>query len=348
MNRLRALWSSLSPIKRAAAIGCSVVALFIIIQLLTVIKGVRWWESGYYEYPVWSPGGERVLYLFGERAAEGRQLVITRRPGNLLSPFTLRRITLPEQQLSVPAWRSEDEVSVFTRRGSISITGSGWLAYRAHLYLYNLRTDSYRVVEAPLSGPEGAAWHPSGSYALFSMSEWDEEGRAGIYKFRPDEGVFVLWREATLPSSIAFSPDGEQVAYLDLIEVEGQKRTHLIVAETATRKVKVFKQLGDTTDTERWEVFNDTGLSWSADGSLFLMMGTRMTNRQSLFYNVQKGFFCMGIEGHGDLTFSPRSSSLDFFDWSPDGSTVVASTVPRPFIGKNTLRTVTPPRECSN
>lgn len=325
------------------------VALFcgmMVFVLVTRSRGIRWWEFGYYEKPLWSPDGKKVMYLFSKEPADYPNLTVME-----IEKFSflsrVQNIELPTRYLSSPAWRSHDEVSVFSER--VSDSGTNLTVEPATLYLYDITTKTWEAFEAPLPIAAGIAWHPDGSYALVSLRGYiplnSGKTQGGIYKFTPSSKQFELWIEAELPGSIAWSPDGNRVAFLDFVSVGNENPVHLNVVEVATREQVVAEQLSMESEARSWSIVGDAGLSWSTSSDQIVANGTMIEYRNQRDYDVHNGFFFIPVEEPEQFSFWGLSRKPIHFDVSPSGEEIVFTAVTQRFIVKNSLLIVRVPEQ---
>lgn len=314
------------------------------LALVVKSRGIRWWEFGYYEKPVWSPDGQRILYLFSKEPADYPQLTVVDRTS---FPFFSQgeQLDVPARRLSSPAWRSKVEVSVFAE--NISGFGTTTTVEPATLYLYDISTESWEGFKAPLPIAADIAWHPNGSYALVSLRDYTplnpERAGGSIYKFSPSSAQFAPWTEAEWPGSIAWSPDGNYVAFLDFIPVGNENPVHLIVVEAATREQVVVERLSAESEARSWSVTGDTGLSWSRNGDRLAVKGTMIEYRSQRDYDVHDGIFFVPVEDPEQFDFWELSVKPIHFDVSPSGEQIIFTAVTQRFIVKNNLHIVQVP-----
>ncbi len=300
---------------------------------------LRWWERGHYERPVWSPDSSRILYLFQQGGGPTR-LVVTSKNG------IQRLLDMPLGILSAPGWRSNTEISAFTERPNGNLLGTE----PAILILYDLSTEDLQKIEAPLPDAEDITWHPDGDQALISFRDVPPYTPAsmhpGLYKFTPEDGQFRLWRDAEWPGQIKWSPDGRYVAYLDLVTAGEKRQWQLNVIDMGIEQTVFTKLLSEITSELSWSVDGEWGLSWSPSGEWLLLNGTAIKNPKSpIHYETVSGFFFVPVEEpYRTILWEPPHVVVDF-DWSPDGTEIIAVTVPRAWSGINALLMLDAPDE---
>lgn len=125
-------------ISRPSLLLAVALGFVVLIVVMGSWRGMRWWEWAHYDKPVWSPDGSRILIHYGGRAAESNQLVIVNPISRFWAPRT-RTIDVPARLLRLPAWRSETEVSLFSREIVNDVFEP------AMLLLYNINTHEWQV-----------------------------------------------------------------------------------------------------------------------------------------------------------------------------------------------------------
>ncbi len=320
----------------------------ILLCSLVLWKGFSWgtgrrWQSGYYESPLWSPDGSRILYLYSNDSAEPSWLAVVGK-----NDFPLSKaddIFIPARYLSAPGWRSDTEISVFDR--SIPGRGTHWSANPATLYLYNLASGELNSFQAPLPIARDIAWHPYGQQALVSFRNFPPftsptEPPLGIYKFTPDTEQFELWRIAEWPGAISWSPDGRYVAYTDVVTVPNtnpeEKVVELNVIEFDTNSLIVSLSLSGTQASQRWSSGDSNmKLAWSPDGKHLFLPVTLIENYNTRNYGVLSGLALFSITDVTKFDFWQLSFRPTSFDWSPSGDEIIVTTVSGPYSGKNQI-----------
>ncbi len=214
------------------------------------------------------------------------------------------------------------------------------IAKPATLHLVNVLTKRVESIESPLSTPTGITWNPDGTVALAAFRYFHEPENAppGIYKFSFKDKQFTLWRSIALPEKVDWSSSGRYVAYTELVKSSENAGVYrLTIIDMVTEKTIKTVLLSGKKDDATWNVYGNTGLSWSADESWVLLSG-RYSGRYMERDNVKRGFFIIPIQEDGNYWFWEPGVPSDAFDLSPNGRNLAVTTVSNPWSGKNQLR----------
>jgi TolB protein len=148
--------------------------------------------------PAWAPNGDKIAFSKNAGGGNGELFVIGTTGGNLVQ---LTDKFAPDDS---PSWSPDGTRIVFTSnvRGIIDI--------------YAMDADGSNIVQITNGGyDEGAVWSPVDEVLAFTRKPAHQNSEVGdLYLVRPDgTGLKRISIESARRSNLAWSPDGQQIAY---------------------------------------------------------------------------------------------------------------------------------------
>ncbi len=273
-------------------------------------RQVTFTTSDIFNYDV-SPDGARIA--FAEHNSETNTFDIKVLD---LSTGSVQRLTdCVDSDCTTPAWRPDGRMIAYERVDHNTALGNVGVS-PTRVWLLDLTTDP--PANRPLFADSqilgyGPEWSPDGRL----LAVFDNSSQAIlVYDFEQDEVMSIPSNHGTVG---AFSPDGQQLVYPQVVLMEGGARSHLAIASLETRRL--------TSLTPPEEPVDDQRAAWSPDGR-FLALGRRYLDDR---YTSGRPVYLLDTEtGEVALLLDGQRYYNGYFEWAPAGQQLVVQRFPQP------------------
>ena len=199
-----------------------------------------------------SPDGTRLAYA--EHNASG---TVDLHVLDLASGASSLLLACPDADCTTPAWSPDGTQLAYERMEFNSDLNLG--ASPTRIWLLTLDGAGAAIANRPLfSDPQaisyGPVWSPDGSRIAVYDSR---SGGIMIYTFASDDELLIPSQQGSVG---AFSPDGNRMAYPNLLLAEGLTRSYIGLADLTSRAITILTDPADPIDDERavWEAGGQT------------------------------------------------------------------------------------------
>ena len=182
---------------------------------------------------------------------------------------------------------------------------------KTSLWMFDLASNTSAEIQPPTeSGFRGLTFSPDDSW-LYFVRKNDELGRWDLYRL-PTIGGETQWVRENVQSPIAFSPRGDQYAYLVENRATGESSLQIAGLDGSAPRVLTTRKTPD--------FFPMDGPAWSPDGRMIVTPAGSL--RPSVYFNV------IGIDVSSDREkpLSPQQwPNVRRARWLPDGSGLIVA-----------------------
>jgi Tol biopolymer transport system component len=251
-----------------------------------------WKAPGVARSPAWSPDGRRLrltLFLPNEPMAIWEIGADGRDPHPLLPAF--------EVPQNSGRWTPDGKYFVFTAWGGLGRSQDLWVLREGTTWFSRGAREPVQVTQGPLN-----FWNPVPSRDGRKVFAVGEKQRGELVRYDPHSAQFVPYLSGISAHGVAFSRDGQWVAYSTYPEGA------------------LWRSRADGSDRL---LMSGLGLHaseplWSPDGKWLLFTGMRFSRRG----NTISSYLISADGGQPELVPTPNDQEWGASSWSPDGGTL--------------------------
>jgi len=281
--------------------------LLLIACLVILSFGYDLNRNGHYKNPAYSPDGTKIAYLLNE------QVIIADKEG-----LNRKRVTgglFSEGRVEDLAWLPDGKLAY------VKVSqGDKPMQPKIDLVLYNPRTGKSKLIKEDLGPTSSLTWNLRsanvGSWIMSSSKDTSNPGRRQIYLYNMKTDDLELVPKDTYEDDfeeVRWFPDGKKLAYI-------QKGT-LFALDLGT----------GSTIMNRNDQENISNFAISPDGQWILYR--RLPDRSN---DYKEGVYVISSDFSKSPSLLTKEIHMVTFDWSPNGKSIVYTTVGKP--GKNGLK----------